>query len=216
MPSSLRLAKGEIHLHFCRQSRGRPKGADMLARVLPLYDDLRDQTVRWSAQGKPFLPTPYAVAISHSEHLGLVAIVQAKRLGCDLQFYRSATPLGLLRRYFHRQEVMQLTTTKKADSADYFYRLWCLKESRYKAAGELLGESLRADLSWVVPDSQSRLPALASMTPSTTGCSKIELSSQDCLQLRYWAQPLFPRCHIALALKTDHSCWCLRYYCHAI
>lgn len=202
----------EIHLHFWKMAKEHLQGIRLLIAALENYTDLQDQRVHWDARGKPSLPeSAYAVSISHSRDLGLVALARTEQLGCDLQFHRPKTPAGILEKYFNPREVMVWAAQGQDD---LFYRLWCLKESHYKATTELLGESLIRDFSWVKADQQAELPDPDVMVDDSFSKTSVQFSEKGYSGLHYWTGPLSSQCQLALALRAEARQWYLRCFCH--
>lgn len=74
--------------------------------------------------------------LSHSGHWALLAVGRHAWLGVDIEAQGDTRDLlGIAENYFHPQEFNQLKQLDQQHQADYFYRLWTLKEAFFKATG---------------------------------------------------------------------------------
>ena len=108
-------------------------------KVLARYLDVAPQELEplRSDKGKPYLPhSDMHFSLSHSGHWAVLAVGKAELLGVDLESIRSARNLpGIAQHYYHPNEQAQMQSLQGSAQADYFYRLWTLKEAFFKALG---------------------------------------------------------------------------------
>jgi 4'-phosphopantetheinyl transferase len=88
-------------------------------------------------KGKPFLQnSDIHFSLSHSGHWALLAVSQTPLIGVDIEANRRARDLpSIAENYFHPKEIALLGSIPTDKQADYFYRLWTLKEAFFKAIG---------------------------------------------------------------------------------
>lgn len=111
----------------------------LLRKVLAGYTGVTADTVAFlrSDKGKPYLPhSDIQFSLSHSGHWALLAVGNANLIGVDIEGVRATRDLlAIAESYYHPHEFAQLQTLEGAAQADYFYRLWTLKEAFFKALG---------------------------------------------------------------------------------
>lgn len=90
-----------------------------------------------TAQGKPYLPgSNIHFSLSHSGPWALLAVAHTPLIGVDIEDNRRARDLlSIAQHYYHPEESAQLNCLNAEQQADYFYRLWTLKEAFFKALG---------------------------------------------------------------------------------
>lgn len=88
-------------------------------------------------KGKPYLAhSDIQFSLSHSGHWALLALGRAELIGVDLEQIKPARNFtGIAEHYYHPAELIQLQALAEHQQADYFYRLWTLKEAFFKATG---------------------------------------------------------------------------------
>lgn len=130
-----------------------------LADALPGVDL---SAMRRGANGKPYLPPPYAHwGFNPSDSGGwlLLGLVEGADLGVDLELRRPRpTAMAIAQRHFPAAEVDWLR--RQADPDHAFLRLWTLKEALYKAIGRGLGYGLGRACFQPGADGRLRLAAL--------------------------------------------------------
>lgn len=111
----------------------------LLRKILARYTGVAPDAVELlrTDKGKPYLPQrDLHFNLSHSGHWALLAVGKAEFIGVDVEAIGATRDLsGIAENYYHPQEFVQLQTLDAAAQADYFYRLWTLKEAFFKAIG---------------------------------------------------------------------------------
>lgn len=125
-----------------------------LVQALPGLDL---KAMQRGANGKPYLPAPYAHwGFNPSDSGGwlLLGLVEGADLGVDLELRRPRPrAMAIARRHFLQAEIDWLLGQADLDHA--FLRLWTMKEALYKAIGRGLGYGLGR--SCFQPDAAGRL-----------------------------------------------------------
>jgi 4'-phosphopantetheinyl transferase len=123
----------------------------LLRRVLSVHEDRRPQdwTFVTGRNGKPMLDggvdDPPGLSFNLAHTRGLVACVVAGGLdvGIDVeQIHRGVNNLDVARHYLAPTELTDLERCPVNARAEYFARIWTLKEAYLKATGEGISESL--------------------------------------------------------------------------
>lgn len=119
----------------------------LLRKVLAGYTDSAPEAVELlrSNRGKPFLAHNSNIQfnLSHSGHWALLAVGDALLIGADIEEVRTTRDLsGIAESYYHHNEFAQMQRLDAAAQADYFYRLWTLKEAFFKATGSGISAGL--------------------------------------------------------------------------
>lgn len=126
-------------------------------RLLQALPGLDLAAMQRGANGKPYLPEPYAHwGFNPSDSGGwlLLGLVEGADLGVDLELRRPRPrALAIARRHFPQAEIDWLRGQADLDHA--FLRLWTMKEALYKAIGRGLGYGLGR--SCFQPDAAGRL-----------------------------------------------------------
>lgn len=111
----------------------------LMRKVIARYAGLAPEAVEFlrTDKGKPYLPqSDIHFSLSHSGDWAILAVSKAGLIGIDVEAVSSTRDLvGIAESYYHPHEFSQLQRFDVAAQADYFYRLWTLKEAFFKAAG---------------------------------------------------------------------------------
>ncbi|MDO8341851.1 MAG: 4'-phosphopantetheinyl transferase superfamily protein [Cellvibrio sp.] len=111
----------------------------LLRKVLARYTGTASQAIEFlrTDKGKPYLPqSDIHFSLSHSGDWALIAVGKAELIGVDIEVVSAMRDLcGIAESYYHPQEFARLQELKDEDQAEYFYRLWTLKEAFFKAIG---------------------------------------------------------------------------------
>jgi 4'-phosphopantetheinyl transferase len=90
--------------------------------------------------GKPMITSPRTSVcfnLSHTQEWVACAVAQSSLVGVDVENCRREVPvLTLARRFFSKQEYLDLTSLPEEDQKSRFFDCWTLKESYIKARGE--------------------------------------------------------------------------------
>lgn len=88
-------------------------------------------------KGKPYIPqSDIQFNLSHSGDWAVLAVSTIGCIGVDTEVIHATRDLyGIAENYYHPHEFAQLQTLATEAQADYFYRLWTLKEAFFKAIG---------------------------------------------------------------------------------
>jgi 4'-phosphopantetheinyl transferase len=118
----------------------------LLRKVLARYTGSAPEAVTLlrSNRGKPFLAqSNIQFSLSHSSHWALLAVGDALLIGADIEEVKTTRDLtGIAESYYHHNEFTRLQGLDTATQADYFYRLWTLKEAFFKATGSGISAGL--------------------------------------------------------------------------
>lgn len=122
----------------------------LLRTMLSKYLSCAPATIRFqfSSKGKPSLAEPDSAGlqfnVAHSGDLILLAFVQGRRLGVDVEQVRSDFATDeIAERFFSPAERKALRTLQPAQRYEAFFRCWTRKEAYIKATGD--GLSLPLD-----------------------------------------------------------------------
>lgn len=111
----------------------------LMRRCLGFYSGMAPEALTFARtdKGKPYLlDSDLQFNLSHSGHWVALAVARGLSLGLDLETrQRQHSLLEIAQRYYHPLEQTQLQSLPKEQQADYFYRLWTLKEAALKAIG---------------------------------------------------------------------------------
>lgn len=100
---------------------------------------------RFTKYGKPLLDERFDLHfnVSHTEGLALLAFVQKRKIGIDVEKIRpQPDALKLARRFFSESEREQLEVLREHELSPAFFRCWSRKEAYIKARGEGLSHPL--------------------------------------------------------------------------
>lgn len=120
-----------------------------LRRVIARYVPFSPEQIQFSYQrnGKPQI----AVAqnqiglnfnISHSEKLAIIAVSLGRRIGIDVERYRTIEFLEIASRYFSDCEYRELSMLPQDELRNSFFAYWTRKEALLKAIGKGIGTLL--------------------------------------------------------------------------
>jgi 4'-phosphopantetheinyl transferase len=116
----------------------------LLAQYVGIKAD--DVRFRYAAHGKPALENESTVRfnVSHTDGLALIAFVQQRAIGVDVENLARKTEARLLaERFFSERERQALGRLRGEELQAAFFRCWTRKESYIKATGD--GLSLPLD-----------------------------------------------------------------------
>ncbi len=166
----------------------------LLRRVLARYTGTAPHSVEFlrTGKGKPYLPhSNVYFSLSHSGDWALIAVATVELIGVDVEMVSATRDLcGIAESYYHPQEFARLRNLKGEVQADYFFRLWTLKEAFFKATGNGISGGLEK---------------IAFELAGDRICSQIaaELcSNTDEWQFHQWA--LSAQVYCALASQSEH------------
>lgn len=114
-----------------------------------LADDPGRLEFRYGRQGKPELAGPAGVPplrfnLAHSRDLALLAVVQGRQVGIDMEAIRPLADADrIIARFFSPRERAAYLSLPEPERPDAFFRAWTRKEAYLKATG--LGLSLALD-----------------------------------------------------------------------
>lgn len=102
--------------------------------------------VNATPKGKPFLANPnlpIKFNLSHCNNVAVLAVCLHDEIGIDVEsITRNRSQRNIATRYFHPQELAQLTSMDDIEHNNYFFRLWTLKEAFFKATGDGISAGL--------------------------------------------------------------------------
>ena len=131
---------GPAQVWLCRHvpgSRGEPGARQVLGPALGLAP--AQVPIQRDARGRPCLQgglAPWDAGWSHSGSHLLVGLGRGGRLGVDLERIQSRPRMvGVIERFFHRDEVAWLLGLDEVARQQWFFRVWCAKEAVLKAHG---------------------------------------------------------------------------------
>ncbi len=113
----------------------------MLRYLLARYLHIQPENVNFvfNEYGKPFLKDKalrhLQFNVSHSNYAGAFIFSQ-KVVGIDIEYHKPGfAAMDIARRFFSKQEVLDLETVAPETYADHFFDCWSRKESYIKAKG---------------------------------------------------------------------------------
>lgn len=114
----------------------------MLRTVLSRYAPIAPQDWSFTENdyGRPAISNAEAARIefniSHTSHLILIGITASRKIGVDVEDFRSRTAdIDLAERFFTEAEAADVRTRPAGDQNERFFEYWTLKESYIKARG---------------------------------------------------------------------------------
>ncbi|HOY22659.1 MAG TPA: 4'-phosphopantetheinyl transferase superfamily protein [Cellvibrio sp.] len=112
----------------------------LVRKVLAYYTGIPSASLEFARreQGKPYLantPSPIYFNVSHSGNFAVLAVTTLGEIGIDIETIRPRNFLAIAERYYHADELKQLTATPEAERESLFFKLWTLKEAFFKATG---------------------------------------------------------------------------------
>jgi 4'-phosphopantetheinyl transferase len=205
--SSAHFSAAEILLSGNEQARAKKiiRGKDefiasrwLLRKVLAHYTEIAPENLlfEYTPKGKPFLTQGnISFSLSHSGHWAVLAVGQQDWLGVDIEVSRSTRDLpGIAQGFFHPDEFKQLTLMPVVEQADYFYRLWTLKEAFFKALGTGISAGLeKAYFHW------DNAAINATISPELK-CDNLPAAQ---LNWQFYQTTIAPEVHCALAYQAD-------------
>lgn len=118
----------------------------LLRMALARYCDHSPQELLFStlSSGKPVLTNAsLQFNLSHCDSHAALAVSRIAELGIDLEIIRPRSNLMTIsERFFHADEVAQLSALTDDARLDYFFKLWTLKEAFYKGLGSGIATGL--------------------------------------------------------------------------
>lgn len=104
-------------------------------------------SIKQTPEGRPFLAladTSLDFSLSHSEGHIFIGILEGGRLGIDLQYMDTETPVEkLAKRFFTPEEYRAVESA--ADTRTQFFKIWSLKEARFKL-GDVKGAKVEEEI----------------------------------------------------------------------
>ena len=116
----------------------------LLRETLASYLDIDpvDVAFEYGKHGKPYLPPELLSKqfiqfnVSHSHELSVFALGLQHDIGVDIEYMKPQRDLvGLARRYFHPDEIDELSNLPQEQELQGFYNTWSRKEAFIKALG---------------------------------------------------------------------------------
>ncbi|KUI98767.1 4'-phosphopantetheinyl transferase family protein [Vibrio sp. MEBiC08052] len=122
--------------------------AQFIDSILPYYHEDGEEIIIYRIEyGKPAIAgTPSLwFNISHSNGVGVLLLSKSGDVGVDIEFKKKDSQiLKIARRFFHREEMVQLESLPSKDVYRQARQLWTLKESYIKAIGKGLAQPLNS------------------------------------------------------------------------
>jgi 4'-phosphopantetheinyl transferase len=124
----------------------------ILRSILSSYMRISPEKIRfsYSDRGKPLLADPdertaLRFSLSHCENRALVAVIQGREIGVDIERIReNRFDAAVARRFFTPDEQALLRSTPPAEWPAAFFAIWTRKEACVKASGLGLALPLRS------------------------------------------------------------------------
>jgi len=161
----------------------------LLRSVLARYLSVSPAAVEFlrTDRGKPYLPqSDIHFSLSHSGDWAVLAVGKIELIGVDVEaLKKTRNLLGIAESYYHPHEVAYLQTLGSAAQADYFYRLWTLKEAFFKALGTGISAGLDKIHFVLDADAITATPEPSLNAPHKWQFHQWELSSTDYCALAY-------------------------------
>lgn len=133
--------------HFEKHRNNFVVARGFLRTVLSRYLDTSPEALKFSYgdYGKPALDSTLKFNMSHSHEVALLAIIQDRQIGVDVEHIRAdfATE-DIARRFFSRLEVESFNCLPIEEQVAAFFRCWTRKEAFIKATGRGLSQPLDA------------------------------------------------------------------------
>lgn len=106
--------------------------------------------------GRPEIPGPLDIGISHAGDLLVLALTRHGRVGIDVEALDPVLEAAsLARRHLSAAEARTVADRSPGDRVEAFLRFWTLKEAVRKALGEGLGIDTRAWPMRIAPDGEA-------------------------------------------------------------
>jgi 4'-phosphopantetheinyl transferase len=190
--------------HFERDRRRFAHSHISLRQILARYLRLQPKEIHFSASnnGRPEVVPQQnhrnlQFNLSHSGSFAIVGVTLSRRIGVDVECYRSLQHLEIANRYFSSWECRELNRLPSDDLEKNFFACWTRKEAFLKATGEGIG-TLLSQVSVTV--AHSEVPQLREFQPNpseTQRWSLMDIPVQDGyaaamafengpVEVRYW------------------------------
>jgi 4'-phosphopantetheinyl transferase len=170
----------------------------LLRKVLAHYTGivLKDLRFEYTPKGKPFLTQGnIRFSLSHSSHWAVLAVGRQDWLGVDIEASRSTRDLlGIAQSFFHPDEFQQLQSIPEPEQANYFYRLWTLKEAFLKALGTGISAGLEK-MHFYWDDGLIKI-----VVSPELNCGNLPAGQMD---WQFYQTTIAPEVHCALAYQAD-------------
>ncbi len=156
-----RAARYRFEVHRRRFIACRAALRRILAESLSI--DPSDVAFRYDEHGRPELAAPLdrhglRFNVSHSDRLGLIAVVRGQRIGVDVERIRELRDLErIAERTFSERENAALRRLPASQVEAAFFRCWTRKEAVVKALGTGIYHGLDRFTVTLVPDEPARL-----------------------------------------------------------
>ena len=194
----MNTAERERAQKFVRGKESYIASRRLLRRVLAHYTGIAPQSIEFlrTDKGKPYLPqSDIHFSLSHSGDWALMAVGKVEMIGVDIEVRRDSRDLcGIAENYYHPHESARLQELKDEDQADYFYRLWTLKEAFFKA----IGTGVSAGLEKIAFELESN--ELEANRISAQIAAELDRDADE-WQFHQWA--LTPQVYCALASQSE-------------
>ena len=149
-PKECLLSDDEIarakKFHFSRDKDSFVRARAALKCILARYVPYLPNRIRffYKPNGKPeLLATQNNIGLnfnlSHSGDFAIIGVTLGRRIGVDVERYRTLEFLEIARRYFSSSESRQLTALPPNELQNNFFACWTRKEAFLKALGEGIG-----------------------------------------------------------------------------
>lgn len=147
------LSKDELaraaRFHFERDRRTFSETRIALRRILGQYLCISPHEIRFDYRenGKPEISESQnrkciRFNVSHSGRFSIIGVSLERRIGVDVEKYRTMDYLEIARRYFSEREYDELKAARAAKLQYRFFSCWTRKEALLKALGEGIGNLL--------------------------------------------------------------------------
>ncbi|WP_395374064.1 4'-phosphopantetheinyl transferase family protein [Marinicella sp. W31] len=148
----------KIWVHY-NPTECRDQSAQVLQKLLMHYTNSHQPLkIMRTEKGKPFVHEAIEFSYSHSRGVYVYCFSDSSSVGVDIEKIDTQRPcLKLARRYFHKQELMQLEKLPAQARTQLFFRLWTAKEALCKYEGGVLWSYLGVNLLSQVNDMPSAL-----------------------------------------------------------
>jgi 4'-phosphopantetheinyl transferase len=165
----------------------------LVRKVLAHYTGIPSASLEFARreQGKPYLanaPSPIYFNLSHSGNFAVVAVTTLGEIGIDIETIRPRNFLAIAERYYHADELKQLTATPEAEREPLFFKLWTLKEAFFKATGGGISSGL-----------DKAVFSFRNTMINAIFCESLDLPNNN---WQFQQEFITPRTLVALALQT--------------
>lgn len=161
----------------------------LLRSVLAHYLGVSPAAVEFlrTDKGKPYLAnSDLHFSLSHSGDWAVLAVSKAELVGVDVEAIKTTRDLmGIAESYYHPHEFSHMQSLDSVVQADYFYRLWTLKEAFFKALGTGISAGLEKVHFVLDAESISAAPEASLNASPEWQFHQWELSATDYCALAY-------------------------------